>query len=208
MSEQAVLFRSNHSFTTVRIAITYSKCIYSVFSCDPSVGMGAQTKLSGLCFASLTANPLTKSDGSVNIYWEIEPSLTDSPNPDSPFGADLLQDKWCVIKPREPVCTRNFLKCKVQPSVSPCICCEFGLHGLMEGMIQMQVIFFTPMNNVCISLPSKFQEGFYHISAQEWHCYEQHRGNRITLAAGVAVGGCSSRFGWKQGGREDALPYT
>lgn len=44
MSEQAVLFRSNHSFTTVRIAITYSKCIYSVFSCDPSVGKGTSNQ--------------------------------------------------------------------------------------------------------------------------------------------------------------------
>lgn len=100
-------------------------------------GRELQTKLSALCFASLTANPLTTSDGSVNIYWEIEPSLTDSPNPDSPFGADLFQDKWCIIQPREPVCTRSFLKCKVQPSVSPCVCrelAEVGWHGLMVGM--------------------------------------------------------------------------
>ena len=72
-----------------------------------------QTKLSGLCFASSTANPLTKFDVSVNIYWEIEPSLTDLPNPDSHFGADLLHNKWCVIQPTELICTTIILKCEV-----------------------------------------------------------------------------------------------
>jgi len=44
MSEQDVLFRSNHSFTTVKIAITYSKCIYSVFLYDPSVEKGTSNQ--------------------------------------------------------------------------------------------------------------------------------------------------------------------
>ena len=43
-----------------------------------------------------------------------------------------------------------------------CLLAAFVLLGMMKGNDpDVGDFFFTHMNNICISFPSKFQEGFY-----------------------------------------------
>lgn len=184
---RCTFFRSNHSFTTVKTAITYRKCIYSAFLYGLVWGRELQTKLSALCFATSTANPLTKFDVSVNIYWETEPSLTDLPNPDSHFGADLLLDKWCVIQPTELICTTIILNARfncqqahASTLFAGCICFIWYDEGKWPRCGWF-LLFSTHMNNICISFPSTFQEDFYH-SSDGWHFVLNRREDRTILS--------------------------
>lgn len=59
--------------------------------------------------------------------------------------------------------------------------------------------------------PLSFKKAFIMLVPRNGTAVSSTGGTESLLLQGhcwVAVGGCSSRFGWKQGGLEDALPYT
>lgn len=83
------------------------------------------------------------------------------------------------------------------PSIKPCKWCRW--------------IFSHTWTMYVYPSSLSFRKTFIIVSAHEWYCCEYQRENRIAIPAGSplgSAGGCSSRFGWKQGGLEDALPYT
>lgn len=99
-----------------------------------------------------------------------------------------------------------------------CLLATFVLLDMMQGndpdVGDFIYNFFTHMNNVWISFPSQFQEGFM-LVRMGGICFEL-ADNKTALLLFLqlqeqrwsAVAGCISRFGWKQSGLADALPGT